>query len=155
MLLAVLNIGSASQLSLIKSKDETRCVSPPASVMEVPFFNGNTLLTAASLSGGNVMATFVKMLQRWMSALGVRAPDESSLYDKLISLASETDSSSQLEVDVTLWGERHSPGALGSVSNIAPSNLDLGGVCLAMLKGVLVNLRKMMPPELFQQLEVR
>lgn len=123
--------------------------------MEVPYFDGVTLLTAASLAGGNVMATFVKMLVTWMSALGVKdIPDESNLYEKLISLASEAEGTSPPEVGVTLWGERHEPEALGSVLNLTPNNLLLGEICKAMLKGVIVNLRKMMPLELFQQLKV-
>lgn len=153
---AVLNIGSASQLSVVKPKAENQCFPIPSSVMEVPYFDGNTLLTAASLAGGNVVATFVKMLQSWMTTLGVAdIPDESSIYAKLVSLALENVNSTQeLNFGVTLWGERHEPGAMGAVSNITPNNLQLGGVSHAMLRGVVTNLRRMMPQEVFQQLKV-
>ena len=156
---AVLNIGSASQLSVIKPKAENLCFSLPSSVMEVPYFDGNTLLTAASLAGGNVVATFVEMLQSWMTALGVTdIPDESSIYAKLVSLACESVSNSRklqlIDVSVTLWGERHEPGAMGVVSNITPKNLELGGVGHAMLRGIVTNLRRMMPQEVFERLKV-
>lgn len=152
----VLNIGSASQLSVIKPEAENlQCPLPP-SVMEVPYFDGNTLLTAASLTGGNIVATFVKMLQSWMAALGVAdIPDQSAIYAKLVSLACErVNDSRELDIGVTLWGERHEPGAMGAVLNITPNNLDLGGVGRAMLRGVVNNLRRMMPQEVFQQLKV-
>ena len=154
---AVLNIGSASQLSIIKPKGETLCFPLPLSVMEVPYFDGNTLLTAASLSGGNVVAMFVQVLQNWMNTLGVTdIPDESSIYAKLVSLASESiDTSQEVDVSVTLWGERHDPRAMGIVSNITPNNLELGGVSRALLRGLITNLRRMMPQEVFQQLKVR
>ena len=156
--IVVLNIGSASQLSVVKPKAEKLCFPLPSSVMEVPYFDGNTLITAASLAGGNVVATFVKMLQSWMRTLGVTdsIPDESSIYTKLVSLACENvNDLRELDVCVTLWGERHEPGgAVGAVSNITPNNLDLGGVSHAMLRGVVTNLRKMMPQEVFQQLKV-
>ena len=123
--------------------------------MEVPYFDGSTLLTAASLSGGNVLATFVTMLQSWMSSLGVGdIPDEQMVYEKLISLASEKESTSELEINVTLWGERHKPGAKGAVVNITPNNLELGDICIALMKGVIINLRRMMPLDLQQQLKV-
>ena len=154
---AVLNIGSASQLSVIKPKSETLCFPVPSSVMEVPYFEGNTLLTAASLAGGNVVATFVTMLQSWMTTLGVTdIPDQSSIYAKLVSLVCENNASSssqELDINVTLWGERHEPGAMGAVSNVTPNNLGLGEVGRAMLRGVVANLRRMMPQELFQQLK--
>ena len=144
-------------MSVIKPKAEKLCFLLPSSVMEVPYFDGSTLLTAASLAGGNVVATFVKMLQSWMTTLGVNdIPDDSSIYAKLVSLACENgnNSSRELDVSVNLWGERYDPGAVGAVSNITPNNLELGCVSRAMLRGVITNLRKMMPQEVFQQLEV-
>lgn len=125
--------------------------------MEVPYFDGNTLLTAASLAGGNVVTTFVKMLRTWMATLGATGiPDESTVYAKLVSLAryENVNSSQELDIGVTLWGERYEPGATGSVSNITPNNLELGGVSHAILRGVVTNLRRMMPQEVFQQLKV-
>ena len=102
------------------------------------------------------MATFVEMLQSWMNSLGVRdVPDESSTYEKLMSPASERiDTSQKLDVNVTLWGERHEPGLMGSVLNLTPNNLDLGGISSTVMRGVVVNIRKMMLLEIFQQLKV-
>lgn len=101
------------------------------------------------------MATFVKMLQSWMGSLGVRdAPEESAIYEKLISLANEKGPTRELDIDVTLWGERHDPEAAGAVLNVTPNNIHLGDVSLAMLKGVVKNLRKMMPTEVFKNLKV-
>ena len=38
--------------------------------------------------------------------------------------------------------------------NLTPNNLDLGDVSSAMMRGVIVNLREMMPLEIFQQFKV-
>ena len=102
------------------------------------------------------MATFVEMLQSWMNSLGVKdVPDELNIYEKLMSLASERVNTTQkLDVNVSLWGERHDPGLTGSVLNLTPNNLDLGDVSSAMMRGVIVNLREMMPLEIFQQFKV-
>ena len=107
-----------------------------------------------------MVVTFVKMLQNWMTALGVTdVPNESSIYAKLVSLAckgsSHENSSRGLDVGVTLWGERYEPEAMGTVANITPSNLELGGVSYAILSGIVTNLRRMMPQKVFQQLKVR
>ena len=159
----MLNIGSASQLAVIKPSDED-CrrsqpsqilLSPPPSLMEVPYFGGDTLLVAAALAGGNVIATFVETLQSWMRALGVQdVPEETKIYEKLISL-SESKLDTTLQVNVTLWGERHQPDVRGSISNVEPKNLEFGEVSSAMFRGIIENLQTMMPEEVFQELQVK
>jgi len=50
--------------------------SPPSSpdtlcpVAYFPYLHGSYLAVAASLNGGNVMATFVRMLDSWMKEFG-------------------------------------------------------------------------------------
>ena len=61
--LTVLNIGSAAQLSVIGS---TAVNNLPAAVTKVPYFHGNTLLVAAALTGGNVIARFVDFLNEFL-----------------------------------------------------------------------------------------
>jgi len=60
-----------------------------------------------------------------------------------------------LQVDPTLWGERHRPDIRGTVQNIGIDNLTLGDINSATLRGIVANLRRMMPLEIFQELNVR
>lgn len=154
----MLNIGSASQLGVIKPAGVTS-VAPshmqlPPGIMEVPYFHADSLLVAASLTGANIFSTLVETLQGWMQDLNVEGiPSKTQLYERLVSLAEERPSTS-LSVQVTLWGERHDPGQAGAVSNMTPRNLSMGDISSAMFRGIVENLRTMMPEEIFQSLEV-
>lgn len=164
----VLNIGSASQLAVINRKTSSSSLSLPnlpPSVMEVPYFNSETILVAASLSGGNVVSTFVKMLNSWFHSLqesqltdnpnsvSNAVTNEADIYRALITTA-EGKMDTTLEMDVRLWGERHSPGVTGSVSNISPHNLELGDVGSALCRGIVKNLVSMMTEEIIGHLKV-
>lgn len=48
---------------------------PSSAVTYFPYFNGDYLAVAASLNGGNVLATFVDMVSRWMEELGKLVKD--------------------------------------------------------------------------------
>lgn len=143
---AVLNISTSAQLTYAMP-DEFRppnVTEPSSSVSYFPYFDGFHLAVAASLNGGNVLATFVGMLSSWLKELGVDISDF-SLYEQVIRCAL-TQESSDLRVTPTILGERHNPLHLGQVSNIATSNLSLGHVTRAVCRGVLDNITSMMPP---------
>lgn len=150
----VLNIGSASQLGVVRPAS---ChMELPASVMEVPYFGADMLVVAASLSGANAFATLVETVQGWMEELGVerdKVPASSDLYQRMIRLA-ESKLDTSLCVEVTLWGERHRPGLMGSISNVMTGNLSVGDVSSATFRGIVENLRAMMPDQIFQTLQV-
>lgn len=148
----MLSIGSASQLAVIKPATKQHMLSPQ-SVMEVPYFSGNNILAACALAGGNVIATFVSMLQEWLGKLGVQR-SEVEVRQMLIA-AAEDKMDTTLQVDPTLWGERHRPDIRGTVQNIGIDNLTLGDISSATLRGIVANLRRMMPIEIFQELNVR
>uniref|UniRef100_A0A1A8HXT6 Sedoheptulokinase n=1 Tax=Nothobranchius kuhntae TaxID=321403 RepID=A0A1A8HXT6_NOTKU len=122
------------------------------SISYFPYFNSSYLAVAATLNGGNVLATFVETLTSWMGELGAELGG-SCLYEKLIrcALIQET---SDLMVSPTLLGERHNPLCLGQVTNISTSNLSLGHVFRALCRGVINNISSMMPAELLLQVGV-
>uniref|UniRef100_A0A1A7WZC1 Sedoheptulokinase n=1 Tax=Iconisemion striatum TaxID=60296 RepID=A0A1A7WZC1_9TELE len=70
---AVLNISTSAQLTFSMPADFT----PPdsaqleSSISYFPYFNSSYLAVAASLNGGNVLATFVETLTSWMGELGM------------------------------------------------------------------------------------
>uniref|UniRef100_A0AAV2JBJ9 Sedoheptulokinase n=1 Tax=Knipowitschia caucasica TaxID=637954 RepID=A0AAV2JBJ9_KNICA len=148
---AVLNISTSAQLTHAMPVGFTPPVSPQSDspVTYFPYFESTYLAVAASLNGGNVLATFVDMLMKWMSELGAELP-MSSIYEKLIGCA-ETQSTSDLNVLPTILGERHRPLCMGQVTNICLSNISLGHVTRALCHGIISNLSSMMPAAYLKQ----
>lgn len=72
---AVLNISTSAQFSFV-IEDYVPSESPP-DVLPLyywPYFNKQYVAVAASLNGGNTLATFVRMLQQWVMDLGFSVP---------------------------------------------------------------------------------
>uniref|UniRef100_A0A3P8WCN0 Sedoheptulokinase n=1 Tax=Cynoglossus semilaevis TaxID=244447 RepID=A0A3P8WCN0_CYNSE len=148
---AVLNISTSAQLTFAMPADfkPPRSTQPTSSVSYFPYFDNTYLAVAASLNGGNVLASFVEILTAWMKELGAELKDP-SLYEKLLCLGLRQEST-DLRVTPTILGERHNPLSLGQVTNISTSNLSLGHVIRGLCHGVLDNIKSMMPAELLLQ----
>lgn len=72
---AVLNISTSAQLAFVaENYNPTKGPPKPQPVEYFPYFNGKYLAVAASLNGGNALATFVKMIQQWTMELGFNVP---------------------------------------------------------------------------------
>ncbi|XP_073697242.1 sedoheptulokinase [Garra rufa] len=144
---AVLNMSTSAQLTFSMPAEFTPPNSPdPLSpVAYFPYLHGSYLAVAASLNGGNVMATFVRMLDSWMKEFGLEV-NESRIYSQLIQSAL-AQPNTDLTMTATLLGERHDPISRASVSQISPSNLSLGHVTRALCRGVIENMATMMPPQ--------
>lgn len=152
---AVLNISTSAQLTYAMPSDFTPPPSPqPDSALSFfPYFDSSYLAVAASLNGGNVLATFVEMLATWTKDLGVEL-SSSGWYEKLIGCALNQETT-DLKVSPTILAERHAPLRLGQVTNISTSNLSLGHVTRALCRGVVENLTFMMPVESLQRAGVQ
>ncbi|CAB3230745.1 unnamed protein product [Arctia plantaginis] len=147
---AVLNISTSAQLAFVVSSiSDLECKT----IEHLPYFDNTYLVVAASLNGGNVLATFVKMIQQWMLDLGFPTP-QAKVWEKLISLGLEAQTSS-MKIVPHLLGERHSPTAKASVENIDLSNIQLGSVFKSLCDSLIENLHNMMPKEVLQKTEVK
>lgn len=72
---AVLNISTSAQIAFVADKYCPNSGPPKQTPVDyVPYFNGKFLAVAASLNGGNCLATFVKVLQQWTLDLGFNVP---------------------------------------------------------------------------------
>lgn len=72
---AVLNISTSAQIAFIANDFKPNSVPISGNTVEyVPYFSEKYLAVAASLNGGNTLATFVKMLQQWSMTLGFSVP---------------------------------------------------------------------------------
>lgn len=147
---AVLNISTSVQLaaSMPVGFQPPQTPDPAAPVAFFPYFDRTYLGVAASLNGGNVLATFVHMLVQWMTDLGLEV-EESTVYSRMIQAAAQQ-KDTHLTITPTVLGERHLPDQLASVTRISSSDLSLGHVTRALCRGIVQNLHSMLP---FQQLQ--
>lgn len=148
---AVLNISTSAQLAIVvKSVSDLGC----STIEHLPYFNNTYLVVAASLNGGNVLATFVKMLQQWMLDLGCPIP-QSKVWEKLIALGLAAPPTSPMKIKPHLLGERHDPTAKASVENIDLSNIQLGPVFKSLCDSLIENLHCMMPKEILRSANIK
>ncbi|KAM5272657.1 sedoheptulokinase [Ctenodactylus gundi] len=147
---AVLNISTSVQLaaSMPPEFQPVQTPDPVAPIAYFPYFDRTYLGVAASLNGGNVLATFVRMLVQWTAELGLEI-EETTVYSRMIQAAVKQRDTC-LTITPTVLGERHLPDQLASVTRISSSDLSLGHVTRALCRGIVQNLHSMLP---FQQLQ--
>ncbi|NWI95551.1 SHPK Sedoheptulokinase, partial [Pitta sordida] len=152
---AVLNISTSAQLtiSMPPGFQPPETPDPSSALTYFPYFNGDYLAVAASLNGGNVLATFVGMVAQWTEELGLHV-QESAIYTRIIQ-AALAQHHSKLSVHPTVFGERHVPEQLASVTSIAASELSLGHVTRALCRGIVENLNSMLPVQRLRETGVR
>lgn len=152
---AVLNISTSAQLTILMPLgfQPGESPDPQSPVAYFPYFENKYLAVAASLNGGNVLATFVDVLSRWMAELGLEVP-ESALYPRIIQ-AALAQASTTLAISPTVFGERHTPDKLASVTGIGITDLSLGHVTRALCRGVIQNLNSMLPSECLAEAGVK
>jgi len=144
---AALNISTSAQLAFLMPNSFEPVPTPQdEEINYFPYFDNRYLAVAASLNGGNALATFVQMLQQWTLQLGFSVP-QSKVWEKITELGNRDDAASNLEITPTLLGERHAPEQNASVNNLDPGNLALGQVFQALCKGIVQNIVKMLPKE--------
>lgn len=151
---AVLNISTSAQIAyVVNDKVFTPETSGPP-IMEpityLPYFNRSYLAVAASLNGGNSLATFVRTLQQWVMELGFSVT-QAKVWNKLIEMSCDDKAVSELDIKPTCLGERHNPNLSASISNINIGNLGLGKVFRAICEGVIKNLHSLMPKKVLEE----
>ncbi|XP_049823756.1 sedoheptulokinase-like isoform X3 [Aethina tumida] len=151
---AILNISTSAQITYVANKFQPTGGPPlPGPVEYIPYFNHTYVAIAASLNGGNCLATFVKTLQQWALELGYSVP-QSKVWDKVLYLANEDTTNSDLKIRPTCLGERHNPEMKSSVYNITMNNLQLGTVFKSLCRGLIDNLHDMMPSRLLHEAKI-
>ncbi|XP_043274267.1 sedoheptulokinase-like [Venturia canescens] len=147
---AALNISTSAQLAYVDSTFRPGEQSASSGIEFFPYFDGKYLAVAASLNGGNNLATFVKTLQQWTMELGFSVP-QSKVWDRLITLGQEDRVSNGMEIQPYLLGERYAPDATASATGITLDTLQLGHVFRALCSGIIKNLHNMMPQEILKE----
>ncbi|KAL8573321.1 hypothetical protein ACOMHN_032783 [Nucella lapillus] len=146
---AMLNIGTSIQLSMRVEVAGSGSDRPLGEAVEVvPYFGNDRLAVVAGLNGGNVLTAFTKQLKRWLQELGFSDTIlDNALWDKLMSLAQASPPASTLSMAPTVFGERHDPDLLASVTGISAHNATLGAMFRAVSEGIVDNIFKLLPPE--------
>lgn len=93
------------------------------------------------------------MVTRYFPSAGFQL-EESAIYPRIIQ-AALAQKPSKLSVHPTLFGERHLPELLASVSGIGASELSLGHVTRALCCGLVENLCSMLPVQHLEEMGVR
>ncbi|KAJ8680526.1 hypothetical protein QAD02_016313 [Eretmocerus hayati] len=143
---AVLNISTSAQLAYVHPTFKPNVINESEKIEYFPYFEDKYLAVAASLNGGNTLATFVKSLQQWTLELGFSVP-QSKVWEKLIALGKEDSSISDMTIVPTLLGERFAPDQVCSVTGITLDTLHLGNLFRSLCSGIIKNLHDMMSRE--------
>lgn len=89
---AALNVSTSAQLAYVHPTYKP-VVKTAEKIEYYPYFDGKYLAVAASLNGGNNLATFVKTLQQWTMDLGFSVPQckqpVTMLSKKLVNYSDE------------------------------------------------------------------
>jgi len=108
-----------------------------------PYPGRRYLVTAASLCGGAAWAWLAEAVQAWLRDLSLPYLADDPLYEKLneVGLAA-TD---ELTVHPAFLGERHDSTLRGRIEGIDLRNFTLGPLARGLARGILTNLRDMLP----------
>eukprot|EP00117_Sycon_ciliatum_P018272 scpid82785/ scgid16947/ Sedoheptulokinase; Carbohydrate kinase-like protein len=153
---------ATSSSSSIGSTESEASVSAAASIPPLeswPYFFDQRLAVAASLNGGNVLMSFVEMLQAWVAELCAVAPHTDDVFAHLITAGQRRireGASSRGDVIVVprFFGERHRPQSRASVRELSPTSTSLGGIFTALCRGLIKNLNDMMPVSFLKECHV-
>ena len=114
-----------------------------------PYVDGTYAAVAASLSGGSASTWLVNTAASWMEALGLTPPSRDALYSRFTTLGLKS-FDSDLEIKPHFLGERHDPSLKASISGIDLDNFTPGKVAAALARGVVRNLKSMLPEKLLE-----
>ncbi|XP_058803271.1 sedoheptulokinase-like isoform X2 [Phymastichus coffea] len=141
---AVMNISTSAQLAYVHPSFKPRVGSSSDKIEYFPYFDDKYLAVAASMNGGNTLATFVKSLQHWTLELGFSVP-QSKVWEKLIALGNDDNTAiSDMTIVPTLLGERYAPDQTASVTGITLDTLHLGNIFRALCSGIIRNMHNIM-----------
>ena len=99
----------------------------PNRVIEyLPYLDNRYIAAAASLTGGNSLAAFVKMIQLWVDSLEIRIP-RSKIWEKILELGLVEQKIRRVSGNSTASNSSTPSGALSPVQPLAKSPTPLLG----------------------------
>jgi len=151
---AVINCSTSAQMAFVKpdgfQPEYSKPSDPRLPIEFFPYIEGRYIAVAASLTGGNALAAFVRMIQLWCVELGCNVP-QSKIWSAALAVGMKEKETPTLNINPIIFGERHSPDQKGTVSNINQGNIGLGQVTRSVCRGIIANLASMMTPEMLKE----
>jgi sedoheptulokinase len=141
-----ITLGTGAQASAVLPPGET-IADPPTHGQSYefrPYPGGRLLATAAPLCGGSAWAWLARTVNSWQRELGLPEVAEAKLYAKLNALGLAAAEGPQVAPHFA--GERHAPTLRGSITGIGGDELPLGHLARGLARGLVANLRDMLPP---------
>jgi sedoheptulokinase len=142
-----LTIGTGAQLTVILGKDKLKDTVNNQKMEIRPYFDGKYIAVAAPLCGGQAFAWLIDAVETWQQELGFPEIPRDQLFRKLDALGSRN-LDTELIIKPNFLGERYNPDLTGIIQNINLNNFTLGNISAALAKGIVANLKQMMPEEL-------
>ena len=128
----LLNIGTGGQICWM-----VPYFQPPSGAVETrPLLPGRYLRVGASLCGGAAYAWLNRTMRAWLSEFGIEM-EEDAVYERLNTLAAESEPGHGLRVRTTFLGARGDPAIqTGAIEGITLDNMQLGALARATLVGI-------------------
>jgi sedoheptulokinase len=127
-----LNVGTGGQICWAVRHFQT----PSEAVETRPLLSGSHLRVGASLCGGAAYAWLNRTVRAWLSEFDIEL-DEDAVYERLNTLAAQSEPDHGLRVRPTFLGMRGDPSVQGgAIEGITLHNMGLGILARATLVGV-------------------
>ncbi len=140
-----LTVGTGAQLSSVVLNEECPVVPAEARWECRPFMDGRKLMVAASLAGGSAWTWLAETVRSWLDGLNAQVPSREALFARLNHLG--LISTSSVDFAPHFSGERFDPNLRASIAGLDLTPMDLGAVARGLAKGIIRNLKDMMPEE--------
>jgi len=139
-----LSLGTSAQLSAVLPPTTTATTLATNIKYEYRPYPGNRLaIVAAPLCGGSAWTWLVESIQKWFTDLCQPCPPKDEIYNKINQLGLHA--KTNLTVKPNFLGERYDPDLRGLITGINMQNFDLPGLARALAKGIIENLKQMLP----------
>jgi sedoheptulokinase len=147
----LLTLGTGGQVSAVLPRGTEVDLTAPATSYEYrPHLDGLYAAVSASLCGGSAWKWLAELCASWAGDLGCKTRPLPALYDRLNELGAAAAAAggapgAGLVVHPSFLAERHDPTLRGRIEGIDPRNMGLGELAWATARGIVANLRDMMP----------
>jgi len=147
-----LTLGTGGQLSAVLPTGTSISAELLAATHEYrPFPGGRIALVAAALCGGAAWSWLAESIEAWTRDLQLPCPDRNELFARLDTLGLA--GKDTLHVRSSFLGERHAGSLRGSIEGIDLENFTPGNIARALARGIVTNLKDMLPASVLQHRE--
>ncbi len=144
-----LTLGTGGQVSAVLPEGFALPGRVRASWEIRPYPGPRYLVTAASLNGGAAWRWLAGSVNGWLRDLGFEPPPEDRAFARLNELGLAAGEGPAVVPQFA--GERHARKARGEIAGLGPEGLRLGELARGLARGIVRNLRDMLPPFAFEE----